>query len=168
VTTKLRTLLGLLAAAFGTSVQAAPAESIRVVDYGLYAITRQGHHAVPGVITGAIDYLHTLHHLDSTRSVPGRVGVTFGFRYVLQGAVGEIPLTIVMHYPEPGARDPTTGLVHHVDRYTESAIAGSQTGEFYSLDTMGEIVTGRWTLEVWDGGRKLASQDFWIEPGASS
>jgi hypothetical protein len=59
--------------------------------------------------------------------------------------VATVNLKYVTHIPKPGMRNPETGNV-------------TLTNVFYQ-----ENKVGVWTLEIWDGDRKLLSQDFLLK-----
>ena len=70
-------------------------------------------------------------HAPQSITVPGQIGVQFGFRYE----------------------------VHAETSIGPREIAGYQFGHDW------EIVPGTWTIELWDGDRKLASQSFQVVKG---
>jgi hypothetical protein len=78
-----------------------------------------------------------------------------------------VTLKRIIHVPEPGVHNPETGntvltcLVMADTRFGTMEIAGYQFGHDW------EIAPGTWTIELWDGDRKLASQSFEAGPRES-
>lgn len=97
----------------------------------------------------------------------GRFYVRFGFRYRIIGTGDKVTLKRIIHVPEPGVHNPETGntvltcLVMADTRFGTMEIAGYQFGHDW------EIAPGTWTIELWDGDRKLASQSFEAGPRES-
>jgi hypothetical protein len=96
--------------------------------------------------------------------VPAQLGVEFGFRYRIVGTPHSWPVTLnfVTLIPAPGIRNPTTGNTITRGEYSGQAVLGAEAGRYYGFDHEWEIVPGSWTLEIWQGDRKLASQSFTV------
>jgi hypothetical protein len=120
--------------------------------------------------------------------VPARQGVEFGFRYKIIGQpvaappqtgttilglqIGAQPvsppvvtvnLKYVTHIPKPGMRNPETGNVTLTNVFYQEHKVGEEQYRLYRLTDRWEVVPGVWTLEIWDGDRKLLSQDFLLK-----
>jgi hypothetical protein len=97
--------------------------------------------------------------------VPARVGAAFGFKYLVVGPPEgtQVPLRLVIHYPEPGIRDPAGR--DPIRRRSEQLVfvrAGELALSGYRFGQAWEVVQGRWLFELWDGNRKLAEQAFTV------
>ena len=94
-------LLGSVAAG------AQEATGIDVYEYGIYERGEiLGEFAPPNK-----GYRHTavagMKHLETTRIIPGRLGVTFGLRYRIRGGLGFlVPLRVVLKFPPQGLYSP--------------------------------------------------------------
>lgn len=139
-------------------------ERIDVTEFGIYtADTKQILHASQST-TGIAQRVSasSIRLVKSTTTVPGRLGVRFGFRYRIIGTGDKVTLKRMIHVPEPGVHDPETGntvltsVVMADTRIGTMEIAGYQFGHDW------EIVPGTWTIELWDGDRKLANQRFQV------
>jgi hypothetical protein len=73
-----------------------------------------------------------------------------------------VPLEEVTVFPislrPPGARAPVLR-----DTLPVKAVVGAIRYDGYQFEEPFETVPGRWTLEVWYKGRKLASQSFTVK-----
>jgi Domain of unknown function (DUF3859) len=99
--------------------------------------------------------------VQATTTIAANQGVIFGFRYSTFGKLGApVRLKFVTNIPEPGIRNPKTGVTSLRSEYSENVMVGGTEFKGYSFDEPWEIVAGTWTIEIWDGDRKLASQDF--------
>lgn len=159
----MRTLLSFLfLAVLSGAAGAQTIERVEIVDFGMYDI---GQKMKPtGAFDTAAGVVNGVSHIklaDATTTVPARLGVHFGFRYKIIGsAKGTAKLKIVTLIPDPGIRNPNTGRTTVRNEYVEARPFGSTQYAGYSFDNPWEIVLGTWTKEIWDGDRKLASQNF--------
>ena len=94
----------LLAASLSAHAEGVRVERIDVVDTGIYTIATGEETADPNAPTGTIAAVTTVTNVEKTTTIPGRLGLEFGFRYVIVGepAGAEVPLDFVIAYP--GAR----------------------------------------------------------------
>jgi hypothetical protein len=76
---------GLLAACLLVlSFDAARAQSVQTIEiteYGVYTTASDASSAAPGTASGKIEQVSNIKLVQSTATVPARVGVEFGFRY---------------------------------------------------------------------------------------
>jgi hypothetical protein len=142
--------------------------SVTIVEHGLYTAEVVGQQRdSSGVVT---DLLDKLCHVETTTTVPMRPNVQFGFRYRIDGPVGEpVDLTFAVTFPE--SVQPPAGLPLQRHRRSALQVAGTVSYTGYSFDQAWEFVPGVWTLEVLQGERLLASMSFTVvdeDPPASS
>ena len=175
----MRNFLCSLLAAFAVSLGAAqspqtsapagakaakPAEvtAIKVQAAGIFAATTQASQkpAAEGIPFTAVKDVHLVKR---TTTVQIGKGVNFGFQYVAMGKpLGErTTLHFVVIYPAPGISKPGASSPITRDEYDEKVRIGVK-GSFdgYELDNDWEMLPGVWTLEIWNGTNKLASQTF--------
>ena len=159
----MRTLLSLLLLAMiSTAASAQMVDSVEIVDFGIYVIGKKT--KPTGAFDTAAGVVNGVSHIklaEATTTLPGRLGIHFGFRYKIKGsAKGVAKLRMVTLIPQPGIRNPTTGRTSVRNEYVEAKPIGSTQYTGYTFDNPWEIVVGTWTKEIWDGDRKLASQSF--------
>jgi hypothetical protein len=171
--------IGLLAASW-TAACAQAVERIDITEYGIYKTETESSAAAPGTATGKIEEVSNITLVEQTTTIPARVGMEFGFRYKIIGQAGgtagmlagatlagqpkkTVNLKNVTHVPSPGMRHPETGNVTMTSIFSQDHRVGVDLYRLYRFTDPWEVVPGVWTLEIWDGDRKLASQAFLIK-----
>jgi hypothetical protein len=107
-----------------------------------------------------VDDIGDFKSINRTDQVPGRVGITFGIYYTVNGEHEgrRIRFREVYRYPKPGMR---IGKKRHL---SEEIKVKGKIGEpqftGFGFDEEEEILEGIWTIEVWFDGELLASQNF--------
>ncbi len=155
-------LFSLLALLTGAPVQAqAPSvERIEIVEFGIYSVERQ----VQGRDARGINQAtaSNVQHAATTRDIPARIGITFGFRYRIIGKPDQAPITLrrVVVFPPPGLQPSSSSKRLPQDEFSVQARIGETNYMFYTLEDAFELVPGVWAVEIWYGNRKLASQSF--------
>jgi hypothetical protein len=101
-------------------------------------------------------------HLETTRIVPGRVGVSFGVRYRIMGeGFGfPVPLRIVLKFPPQGIYSHEYRDTLYVDETESWEILGEDSYSGITFDEQWEIEPGIWTIEFWSGETKLGEEQF--------
>ena len=146
--------------ALATGAHAQDISRIEVTEFGIYAVdvsTQGSNSAGIGQSTVSNPRLAV-----STHTVPAQRGVTFGFKYRVIGssAGNEVELTKITTFPPPGLRPPgASGPVTKTERTLRNKV-GETRFTSYVLSNDYEVVPGVWTIELWAGGRRLASESF--------
>jgi hypothetical protein len=148
-------------------VAAGEATGVEIVEFGLYTADVAGELREPnGIVSNVIE---NICHIATTTTVPMRPGVLFGMRYRVEGSpAGEIvDLTMAVQFPT--ALQPS-GAARPVRRHERQAMLAIGTTSYtgYSFDQDWEFVPGNWTLEVFQGGRKLAEKSFTVVDAPAS
>ena len=96
-----------------------------------------------------------------------RVGIGFGVRF---RSIGErngerAMLRSVWKIPEPGIVNPTSHDTYRQSVADFSTTIGTNHWRGYAFDASWEVVPGTWTLEIWQGDRKLLEKSFEIKKG---
>mgnify|MGYP001556736334 CR=1 FL=1 len=153
----LAALLLLLAGIPGAHAQTI--SRVDVVDYGIYAVDRKGtgrNSDGIGLSTVSNERLAV-----KTNVVPAQIGVTFGLHYKVIGPdPGEsVDLRKVTRFPESGLRTPSGEVQHETERTLRSKVGETRFTAYALMDNF-ELVPGIWSIEIWQGSTKLASQNF--------
>jgi len=158
----LRSLAGAVALLFATAVaQAQTVTGVDFYEYGNYRsadpiqvkITREGFECtiVPNI------YL-----IEQTHTVVAQVGVQIGFRFrIVGGPIGaRVPIRLVAKFPPPGLLPPHGSRAVLSDEISNIETIGKNSFWTWELKDRSDLVPGIWTLEIWQGGRKLGEQKF--------
>ena len=137
------------------------ATGVEVYEYGIYE---------RGAILGEFappnqGYRHTavsgMQHLETTKVVPGRLGVTFGVRYRIQGGLGfRVPVRVVLKFPPQGLLSPGFPEPLFLDETERMSELGGDNFSAHTFDYPWEIEPGIWTFEFWSGDTKLGEEQF--------
>lgn len=154
-------LLSLLVAA-GAYAQTPQIDRIDVVEYGIYTSDSQD---CSRDNQGVLHCTATNVRLAaSTTTIPAQLGVRFGVRFRVAGTPDGASITLkrVWICPPPGLRSPNASqpILRMEDQYPTTIGATRYTE--YRFDDPWELVPGTWTLEMWDGNRRLLSQSFTV------
>lgn len=136
---------------------------VDVVDYGVYtASVTRAERRPTGILRSTVT---NIEHVETSRIVPARLGVRFGFRYNVVGdpSGAEVSLKRVTIFPPGGLRPPGSARELTRSETTITVKLGEQVRYIgYSFDDPWELQPGQWTMELWYGDHKLASQDFTV------
>ncbi len=118
-----------------------------------------------GAVTGAVQELRDVKLEPQPPTTSAAVGVGFGVRFRSFGARdGErAMLRSVWKIPAPGNVDPATGKVFGESIAEFATTIGTSHFRGYSFAEPWEVVPGTWTLEIWQGDRKLLEKSFEIK-----
>lgn len=149
-----------------TSAQTAQVQShasvneINIVDYGIYEPMRG---PLPkGVPAYSVDDVQLV---AVTNSITAKIGVKFGFRYMIIGEPFGAPVAVkaVILFPPAGLVSPDKGLIHSVSNLTTERI-GAKKAIACRIDEPWQSVPGTWTIQLWVGSQKFAEQSFNVIP----
>jgi hypothetical protein len=101
---------------------------------------------------------------EKTYRISARTGVRFGVRYRIVGqpADADVKVKLVIRFPPAGLRNPQTGTPSYSDESTITRKVGKVTTAGFGFDRDWEMVPGIWTIEIWDGNRRLLEQRFTV------
>lgn len=100
--------------------------------------------------------------VEKTSIIPAKLLTTFGVAVKIFGKEdgARAKLRVLWTYPEPGIKNPATGIGKTEDAYDDVRIIGEHAEYFWSLGQEYSLVLGKWTLELWQGDRRLLRQTF--------
>jgi Domain of unknown function (DUF3859) len=170
------TIWTLAVIAFGAVVMsAAPARAqdmrvdrLEIVEAGFYdhkAATVTSTSRVGGTVAGTVDELAEVKIMTQPPAQTARVGIGFGVRFRSFGERnGERAiLRSVWKIPAPGIVNPTTQTAYRDSTAEFTTRIGTSHWRGYAFNEAWEVVPGTWTLEIWQGDRKLLEKSFEIK-----
>ncbi len=102
---------------------------------------------------------------EETTTIPARTDTSFGVRILIRGRPRDeiVPVRVVWRYPEPGLRNPDTGVTKRVDDYLDRKALGREKPNFYWI--LGEEGLGAGAgavdeIEIYDHDHLMARQSF--------
>jgi len=146
----------------GANAQAQEATHVDVLEYGLYEIGPSVGEFAPPNMGYRHESISEARHLQTTRTVPGQVGVAFGVRYRVEGTDpgAVVPIRIVIQFPEQGLYSHDYRDTLYVDEFDSFAVLGEEDYSGISFDEEWEIEPGFWTIEFWSGDTKIGEEKF--------
>jgi hypothetical protein len=99
-----------------------------------------------------------------TRRIPAKLGVSFGFRFLITGAPAGAKVTLrkEVRYPAPGARPPGSASALALSSASTDVPLNRVRFTGYTLAEPWELIPGRWVISLWLGDRKLSEQQFTV------
>ena len=154
--------VGLLVTGLGTA-HAQTVQRIDITEFGTYAAHVDKKIEAAGTATGTTNVISDVKLVQAGSVVPRRIGTRFGLRYTIVGdGGGDVTLTKIVRVPSPGLRNPATGNAIVTEKVPLQRRIGVNYYTGYSFEQDWELVPGTWTIELWQGERKLASRSFTI------
>jgi hypothetical protein len=156
----MRAIIALLAFAFTTTVlhaQSVRVTGARVTSAGIYEqVGEQKKIQLKSVSTGT-RYETRMRFVSPGTTIPMRDRTLFGATFDVSGSPqgASSVLRAVWRYPSPGIDG------RMVDEVPANVVIGSpQNTQSWNIVTSSGLPLGVWTLELWDGSRLLATQQF--------
>jgi hypothetical protein len=143
--------------------QAPQIERIDIVDHGIYSATiLSAQRDTQGILQSQSTDIQLV---KITNEVPAQIGVRFGFRFKAAGEpIGSrVSLKKITIFPPAGLQNPNSPETISRSESTVTTTLGDEVNyTAYKFDDSWELVTGIWTIKLWDNDRKLASQEFMV------
>jgi hypothetical protein len=161
-----RTVGGLIAAiallAGPTLAQSVKVERIEVARPGTYEIEVGKPIPDAGVATGNRVEAKAYKSVKVGSRIEAKTGTIIGAELTIVGTPrrGKVPLKVVWRYPAPGLTNPESKATRTSDEYADTQLIGEKFPIFWGLTQDWHVVPGTWTLEVFQGDRKLVTQQF--------
>jgi predicted RecA/RadA family phage recombinase len=157
-----RLILSAIALMFAVSeAQAQRIDSVEIVAAGIYKLGKVNAVTDKSISTGQhLEANATL--IKKTTVIPAKKDTVIGVTVVIRGKPRDkvVPVRVVWHYPEPGLRNPDTGVAKLMDDYVAQKSLGRETEFYWDLADDWVLVTGVWIVELYDNDRLLAKQSF--------
>lgn len=133
-----------------------------VLERGVYQAGSEPY-AIAQSSAGPVTKVRNATLVHSTTTIPVRF-IRFGVRYAVTGFPpgALVNIKLITRFPDPGLRDPRTGVRHHRGEYSITALIGAQAYREFKFDHPWEMVPGEWVFEFWHGDRLLGAQKFCV------
>ena len=137
--------------------QSVEIDRIAIIDSGIYSVSSgsDADKSPSGSDAG-------IKLIKKTSTIEARIGVTFGFQYVVVGRPRseQVQLTEITLFPPPGLKDPKVkSMMLRHEQQIDVAI-GELDATLFTLEHDWELVPGKWIFELRQGDRLLASETF--------
>jgi Domain of unknown function (DUF3859) len=159
--------LFLVACSAAARAQAPDAQQAEIQWAGVFRARVVGTIEQPDTAIGRTNQLAGIEKLQTTTTVPARLGVSFGLEYRLSavGGAGAATIQVVIIPPKAGLLNPANPRRIFRETWRPSSVPiGAPTLIGYRLEHDWEIVPGLWRFEIWHGERKLGEQSFCLVP----
>ena len=109
-----------------------------------------------------VDYPDDPRVVAKTKDIAINGKTIFGIEAKLSGTPPgtQAQIKVVWLYPEPGIKAPGAATGKLRDEYATSQDLGTTSSYYWTADEGYTHVPGKWTIELWQGDRRLARQDF--------
>ena len=118
----------------------------------------------PGSPTGLKNMVKKIFLVDETTDIPATLGTRFGIRFVVNGSPSNdiVHITKVVILPKKGLKVPNEeNRIFKYERQMKTKIGLSEfTG--YTFDNEWETIPGKWTIQLWYDGTKMAEKGFTV------
>lgn len=135
---------------------------IDIVEYGEYRARELGEGGAEGTSLGYIHIIGDVEHIKTTTNIHGKLGNWFGLRYRVNGEPEREGVVLTVKVIHPETINPETQIRTTIDEWQTRPFIGveSFTGWLFAYDW--EIKTGKWTIQLWHQGKKLAEKTFTV------
>jgi len=147
---------------FPSAVQAQQIQRLDVLDHGIYTTTDKScRRDASGLLNCTTEEPKLA---VGTTSIPAQPKVNFGVRFTVIGAPAKakVQVKVVWIFPPEGVKVPGSGQPLRRAEDAPNYTIGEVAWATYRFDDPWELVPGKWTVEIWEGDRKLLSQDFTV------
>jgi len=142
--------------------QAVTVERIEVKRPGIYEIRSSAPMQGNIVSSGSMVKITGYKNVSVGTKIEANRGVVIGAELIIVGTPrrAKAPIKVVWHYPQPGLTNPETNTTTTLDEYMDTQVIGETFPIFWGLTQDWHLISGTWTLEVWQADRKLATKQF--------
>jgi Domain of unknown function (DUF3859) len=160
-----RWLICIVAMLIAGPVFAADITALEIFDFGLYRAQTTGRQPAPQAVNGQTQTITDIDFYEATSRIPARTGIRFGTRFRIVGMPPNevVRLRSVWRIPEPGIRNPDSGIVYRQSISDFTTTTGALYMRGFNFGFPWQILCGEWVQEVWSGERKLLSRTFTVE-----
>ena len=151
---------------FVFAVPAFPAEitDARILDYGIYTSSVAYVISDTNSPTSRVRF-ETLKVAKETVEIPAKLNTKFGFQFNVHGTPAGESVVLRCVYLFPEMTNPASGAKSVRYEYAGRArLEGKTLGMFWTFMENWEMVTGKWTLQIFNNDIKLLEKSFKVVP----
>jgi len=140
------------------------AVAIDILRAGIYKAVETSRVKADESSSGFVSKLKGIEMVKETNTIPAKVGIRFGFWYLVRGTPLQSMTTItqVIIFPPKGLKKPGKERVYQ-SKIDFQAKIGGYGYISYAFDDEWEVVPGKWIVQLWHTGKKLAEKTFNVE-----
>jgi hypothetical protein len=155
-------VFGVFSLFFDADARHVQVNSIEITEYGIYGGRKVVKMKQPGAPTGLKNMVKKIFLVNETTDIPATLGTRFGIRFVVNGSPsGDVVyITKVVILPKEGLEIPNEeNRIFKYERKMKTKIGFYEfTG--YTFDNIWETIPGKWSIQLWYDGKKLAEKQF--------
>lgn len=135
----------------------------QIQGYGVFESSSDQLDALAQASAPARDTVKGVHFTQFTNRIPGRVGVGFGFQYVIESSPRGSPILVtnVVRFPGHGLVQ-SDGRTYKVSKETRQIRIGYPDFYGFGFDNEKEILPGDWIFEVWIDNNRVLTKKFTV------
>ena len=136
-------------------------------DWGIFSAKVVKHVAAPDTSSGVREIPGQVTLIEQTREICAALGVQFGFRYHLTGAVPVSRLQVTIQTEHPSFAKWNGGR-STVDTMASAVYPGQSHWTGWAFRDPTKLVGGTWRFSVTNAGRLLLTQQFTVRTGCTA
>lgn len=137
---------------------------IDIIEFGVYTSKISQTVSESDTTMGKRHIVKEILLVKQTDEIQAEIGVQFGFRYIVRGVPegAKAQISMVTILPPEGLRNTKTGDVKYRNQHTVYNTLGKKSFRAYLIEEEWEIVSGKWTFQLFHENRKLAEKTFTV------
>lgn len=133
---------------------------IDVVEFGIFKTDKVGETEAKKTSSGTLNVTRDQRLIKGTDKVVATIGTRFGFRFKLNGRPEGQKVLLQGRILHPEISNPETQRMSTIDLWDREETIGHTNYIGWSFDNDWEIVPGKWTIQLFYDGKKLAEKIF--------
>ncbi|MGW8161948.1 MAG: DUF3859 domain-containing protein [Desulfobulbales bacterium] len=139
-------------------------DTIKLLNYGIFTKSSTGNFRENDSASPVGYYLRT-EYLDlvrETATVPGRIGMVFGIKYIFHSGRKKQPVRYTCRISHPPITNPESGSTFTSIIEEKEGNADEINADFFEFEYDWEIREGTWCFEILDGEKTVLKKTFKI------
>lgn len=135
-------------------------DSIVILEYGIYQSNTKEKLKAKETVEGTWTLIEKVLLVTKTDSIPAKVGMQFGFWYIVKGEPKGKEITLVFRNQLPGIKNPAKEKIIHEEKYVNKIKIGVPGYKGYVFEFDWEAVPGKWTFQIFYKDNILVEKSF--------